>query len=113
MQAINRSDANVKINSIVYSDKSDTIAEIPLKKNELSVFKRTISLNKNISYSNPYWLKSVHNEGFFTVTDPMLILQPENSAAYSVKINLNIEGLNLEINKPLVYKSVDPAKRCV
>ncbi len=110
LQAINRSDANVKINSIVYSDKSDTIAEIPLKKNELSVFKRTISLNKNISYSNPYWLKSVHNEGFFTVTDPMLILQPENSAAYSVKINLNIEGLNLEINKPLVYKSVDPAK---
>lgn len=110
LQAINRSEADVKINSITYSEKSDTIADIPLKKNEISAFKRTVTLDKNTPYSNPYWLNSFQNEGFFTVEDPKLILQPENSAAHNVKINLTVDGLSIILNRPLVYKSVDPAK---
>lgn len=110
LQAINRSDANVKINSIVYSSNSDTIAEIPLKKNQLNTYKRSIVLDKNTPYSDPYWLKTNHAEGFFNVKDPVMLLQPENSAAYSVQIKINVEGLDLTLNKPLVYKSTDPIK---
>ncbi len=108
--AINRSDASVKITSIVYTSSSDTIAEIPLNKNVMRTFKRSISLDKNIPYSNPYWLKSGHDEGFFTVNDPMMLLQPENSAAVSVLFKVNIAGIDLQVTRPLVYKSVDPTK---
>ncbi len=109
-QVLNRSDATIKIMSIVYSQNSDTVAEIPLKKNDLKTFKRSITLDKKTPYSNPYWLKSLHDEGFFTVKDPMMILQPENSAALSVLFKVNIEGVDFQISRSLVYKSVDPTK---
>ncbi len=109
-QVLNRSDAAIKITGIVYTLNSDTIAEIPLKKNDLKTFKRSITIDKKMAYSNPYWLKSVHDEGFFTVKDPIMLLQPENSAAISVLFKVNIDGIDLQVKRPLVYKSVDPTK---
>lgn len=109
-QMINRSNANVKATGIVYSANSDTVAEIPLAKNVVRSFKRNITIDKKTPYSNPYWLKKIHDEGFFTVNDPMMILQPENSPALSVLFNVNIDGVDLQINRPVVYKSVDPTK---
>ena len=109
-QMINRSDAIVKATGIVYSANSDTVAEIPLAKNVVKSFKRNITIDKKTPYSNPYWLKKIHDEGFFTVNDPMMILQPENSPALSVLFKVNIDGVDLQINRPVVYKSVDPTK---
>ncbi len=110
LQAINRSDANISINRILWSAGSDTVAGIPLKKNVMNTFKRTVKLDKQIQYSNPYWLNDVHNEGFFNVKDPMLILNPENTPAYSVSLYLNIDGMDLQLEQPLVNKTTDPIK---
>ena len=100
-QVLNRSDAAIKITGIVYTLNSDTIAEIPLKKNDLKTFKRSITIDKKMAYSNPYWLKSVHDEGFFTVKDPIMLLQPENSAAISVLFKVNIDGIDLQTSSRL------------
>ncbi len=109
-QVINRSDANISINRIAWSATSDTIAVIPLNKNKLNTFRRTIILEKKMSYSNPYWLNDSHNEGFFTVNNPMLILKPENPPSYSVLLDVTIDGLDFQIERPLINKSVDPIK---
>ena len=109
-QVINRSDVIVNINRIAWSVTSDTVALIPLSKNKLNTFKRTVILEKKMSYSNPYWLNVSHNEGFFTVNNPMLILKPENSPAYSVLFDITIDGLDFQIERPLINKSVDPIK---
>jgi LmbE family N-acetylglucosaminyl deacetylase len=109
-QAINRSEALINLKHIEWSATSDTTATIPLLKNILNTYKRTILLDEKITYSNPYWLNESHNEGYFTVRDPQLILKPENPPAYIVSFDAEVEGLQLRIERPLMYKSADPIK---
>lgn len=109
-QSINRSNTNVSINRIIWSDSSDTLAAILLKQNEMKTFKRMISLEKNTPYSNPYWLNANHIEGYFTVNDPMLILTPENNSAYHIIYEMTVDGMNFTVNRPVIFKSADPIK---
>ena len=110
IQAINRSNAHVNLKRIAFSASSDTIAVMPLLKNVVNTFRRTITLDKDIPYSNPYWLNQPHHEGFFSVDNPEQLLRPENQPAYTVFFELEIDGRHFEIERPLVYKYSDPVK---
>ncbi len=109
-QAINRSDAVINVSRIAWSGNSDTTATIPLRKNVLNTFKRSVVLDKSIPYSNPYWVNESHSEGYFSVKDPLMILRPENPPAYTVSFDVEVEGIQLKIERTLVYKSSDPIK---
>jgi LmbE family N-acetylglucosaminyl deacetylase len=109
-QLINRSSSNIKVNKISWNADEDTLMALSLKPNVFSTFKHIVTLPASIPYSSPYWLNETHDEGFFTVKDQTLIGKAENSPAVYVAFDITIEGLNLKVERPVVYKSVDPIK---
>ena len=109
-QLINRSNREIKVNKISWNKNDDTLLALSLKANVLSTFKHNITLPVNTPYSGPYWLNESHDDGYYTVKDPTRIGQAENTPAISVTFDIDIEGLNLKVERPVVYKSVDPIK---
>ncbi len=109
-QIINRNGADIKLSKINFLQQTDTSTSLELKPNELFTFKHKERLSENQSYSNPYWLNEKHTEGLFVIRNPLLIGNPENKPATTVSFFLIINGLPLQIEKPLIYKSTDPVK---
>lgn len=107
-QAIVRNNVDVRLESIGYPG-ADTLTAFKLGVNELYSFKRTIP-SGNQEPSDPYWLKSKHGVGMYVVNNQSLIGTPENAGSNVVSFNLNIAGLSLKVNRPLVYKLTDPVK---
>lgn len=109
-QVVARNKTNVTLNSLSYWGQTDTTTSLALKTNELYTFHHTDVLVPGVPYSTPYWLRKEHNAGMFTVNDQALIGMPENDPYTKVIFNVNIEGVNLKIARPVVYKYTDPVK---
>lgn len=107
-QAIARNKVAANLESVSFMG-SDTATNLKLGSNELYSFKRTINAG-NLQPSNPYWLNSSHGIGMYAVADQALRGIPENSTNNIISFNLNIEGLKLKVDRPLVYKTTDPVK---
>lgn len=109
-QIIVRNNSMAKLNNISWFGQSDTLTSLTLKQNELYSFKHTEIISESIPFSNPYWLNEPHTEGLFVVKNQEFIGLPENNPPLSVWLDLDIAGLNLKIERGLVYKYTDPVK---
>jgi LmbE family N-acetylglucosaminyl deacetylase len=110
VQIISRNKDEVKLNSISFFGKSDTSVNRTLRKNELYTFKHIEKIPEDVPFSNPYWLNERHSIGMFTVRDLRLIGKPQNDAAEKVTFDITLNGLNLKVERDVVYKYSDPAK---
>lgn len=109
-QVITRNKAQVQLNKISFFLQSDTSFKLVLNANELYTFKHREKLPVSIAYSNPYWLNEAHEQGMYVVKQQLLIGKPENEQAANVVFDLDVQGLNLRIERKLVYKYADPVK---
>jgi hypothetical protein len=109
-QIVCRNKVEVMMNKVSYLNQSDTIVSSILKQNELYTFKHKEKLANTISYSNPYWLNQKASNGRFQVSSISLIGKPENDAQAKVQFDITIAGLNLKIDRGIIYKSTDPVK---
>lgn len=110
IQCISRNTADVKLERITFFGQSDTLTSLNMEKNVLYTFKHNETLSPNTEYSNPYWLNNIHTSGLYDVGDRLLIGKPESDPAAWVGFRVEISGLTLLINKPVVYKYTDPVK---
>jgi LmbE family N-acetylglucosaminyl deacetylase len=111
VQALNRSTADVKLTALNWNFRTDSVFSFTLKHNELNTFRHVETLPPAASYSDPYWLTNASShEGYFNVPDLEKTGRPENNPAYTVLFAVEIEGLELNIERPLLYKNVDPIK---
>lgn len=109
-QVISRNKTDVHLTKLTFLSQTDTVTNLPLKPNELYSFRHKEKLALTLPYSNPYWLNTTHDIGRYRVSDQLLIGKPENDAAASVLFNITIQGLNLKLERKLVYKYTDPVK---
>lgn len=109
-QIIARNQCDVKLNSITFLNQVDTSVQIKLNANTLYNFKHHDIIAQNTPYSNPYWLNEKHSIGMYAVKQKYMIGLPENESQNKITFNINIQDLNLKIERPLVYKSTDPIK---
>ena len=110
-EIVNRSPANVTLKTVSSEILSlDSLANTALANNKLTTFKSTRKLSAEARYSGPYWLKEDHSQGLFKVPDASMIGLPESPAAVSVKMVFLVEGEELVITNPLVFKWTDPVK---
>jgi LmbE family N-acetylglucosaminyl deacetylase len=110
-EVINRSNADLSLSDIKSKQFSfDSVVSTGLKKNAALAFKSEKSLNGNLSYSDPYWLKEPHSQGLFTVKDQSLIGRPENPPAVTFDFTFTLLGEQLFVSSPLIYKWTDPVK---
>lgn len=108
---INRSPVEVKLKSIVLN-QSKTISTKPisLENNADFKFSESIEISKKISYTTPYWLKSIGELGVYEVENPNLIGLPETPKPLNFTYTFEIEGKYFELTKALIYKYNDPVK---
>ncbi len=108
IEAINRSDASIKLKNIsINGEKSEPLNE---NLNFNSPFYKEIQYKvaSNESFTNPYWLNEKPAVGMFNVNDQNLIGLPENPSKYSIQFDLEVNGVPISFKKPLVYKFNSP-----
>lgn len=120
-EIVNNNGVFARLDKINYLGQTDTTCSLDLHKIRkhlmpsriapyLYSFNHKETLSANAPYSTPYWLKDKHTLGLYTVSNPLLIGKPENDAPAKVTFYINIDGLNLAVERPLVYKYRDPVK---
>lgn len=109
-QVVKRNNFDVKLQKISYWKQQDTVTALVLKTNELFTVKHAEILPAKYPFSNPYWLNEKHESGYYHVDNPLLIGKPENEPALKVFFYIELDGLLLEVERPLVYKYTDPVK---
>lgn len=107
----NRSPVDVQLESL-HSDGLawDTTLNTALKDNISLVLKTSKNVSSKLSYSDPYWLQEPHGLGLFTVKNKHLIGKPENDPAITVTFSFKVNGENIQVDRPLVYRWTDPVK---
>jgi LmbE family N-acetylglucosaminyl deacetylase len=109
IEITNRSPLTIQINQLELNGTDKNIKEA-IEANTESKWFKSIFINKNISYSNPYWLDQRASLGMFKVDDPHLRNLPQSPAALTAEISLNIGSRKINIERDVIYKYVNPAE---
>ncbi|MBN8879346.1 MAG: PIG-L family deacetylase [Sphingobacteriales bacterium] len=87
-----------------------------------SSFSRSLPKNRNISFAKnfyvpaskpltqPYWLAKKMEEGYFNVSDQLLIGRPDVEPSYTMQVQLKIMDQPFSFERPVKYKFTDPVK---
>lgn len=110
LEAVNRSNADIVLESVSVNGEKLLIESADLKDNELFEKQLKITIPTTTNYTSPYWLMEKGTLGTYTVTDSELIGKPETPRAYKATFNLQFDGVNIPITKNVSYKYGRPDK---
>ena len=111
VEMVNRSQADLRVEGISASSlqwDSSFTAVIDPNKPALMNFRRTIG--SDAQFSDPYWLRLPHGTGLYSVNDAQKIGMPQNAPALLFTIKIKAGEQSLSLQRPLIYKWVDPVK---
>jgi LmbE family N-acetylglucosaminyl deacetylase len=106
----NRNGNNIVLKRIVLDKFDSVFTNRTLGSNRNFSFIKPVYISNEAPITQPYWLQNEMKEGRFEVNDQQLIGNADNAASYTVKFVLEVEGLDVEIEKPVRYKFTDPVK---
>lgn len=110
LEALNRSDVNVTLKSIFINDQQITLKSNDLQNNQSFKNEAELNIPEDANFTSPYWLMEKGTLGTYAVTNPELIGKPESPKAFIAKFNLDFNGIEIPIYKPVVYKYAKPEK---
>ncbi|MEZ4779147.1 MAG: PIG-L family deacetylase [Flavobacteriaceae bacterium] len=112
VEAINRSNADVKLNSVTSSVISfmAPLVVTPLKNNEKYTLESTEFTFSGKEFTAPYWLNEEGSLGMYTVADENLRGLPERTYLFPVTFNMTIAGKQISFERNITYKYNDPVK---
>ena len=101
--------AAVKAGKISVAGK-DTVLNKTLEHNVNVNLPFSIIVPADRETTQPYWLKRPMGAGYFDVREQQLIGLPQNGTAFKATVELEIAGLPLTYQLPVMYKYTDPVK---
>ncbi|NNK11321.1 MAG: LmbE family protein, partial [Flavobacteriaceae bacterium] len=110
IEAINRSKASIVLKSISLGGQTRIQPEEKLENNQKKNYNFPLQIPAETAYSGPYWLREKGSLGMYKVRDLNLIGKPETPPAFKAQFNLEIEGVAVAIEKPLIYRFSKPDK---
>jgi LmbE family N-acetylglucosaminyl deacetylase len=111
MEATNRSEISVSFSRINLPVLGiDTTMNLLLEHNTEHKFFLSSVIPQEMKPTNPYWLEEAGTLGMYTVNDRVLIGNPETARPVTAEFTLEINGMEVVFERPLVYKYEDPAK---
>ncbi|MEP2688831.1 PIG-L family deacetylase [Maribacter dokdonensis] len=110
VQALNRSNIDIKLKSVFINDQKVAIDNEALKNNNLVTKKVDLNIPSATDYTSPYWLIEKGTLGTYKVSNTDLIGKPETPRAFNAKFLVNINGTLIPITRPVVYKYAKPDK---
>lgn len=105
----NRLGSSISLEKITL-DQFDSSFTRQLEKNRNFSFSKTLLIPADKPITQPYWLERKMKEGYFDVSNQLLIGQPNVNTAFNVFIHLKIYGEGYIMARPVRYKFTDPVK---
>jgi LmbE family N-acetylglucosaminyl deacetylase len=78
-----------------------------LVKNNPAFLSLSWKILSNTPLSQPYWLTQPTQYDRYTVTDQTLIGQPENAPLSNITFGVSLEGEQVDLTRPVIYRYVD------
>ena len=105
---INRSDANVILKRIAITPTgSDTTMNKQLENNTSQKIFMDYKIPSTMQSTSPYWLAQKGTLGMYNVEDQTKRGIPEIGNPISVSFDLNIEGVDITLDRKLIFKKTD------
>ena len=109
LEAVNRSQADIKVQSISYKNKTLYHETTDLTTNKPLIISDTIVFHSDDSYTSPYWLQDDKANGLYRVDAIDKRGLPELEHQFPVEFKLLIEGEEFTIARNIAYKYNNPA----
>jgi LmbE family N-acetylglucosaminyl deacetylase len=108
-EAINRSKVPVQLLEVRTPVSGETLQlDLPLPTDQFVAKDLTPTLPKDVSWSQPYWLRKPATLGTFAVDDQTLIGLPENPPPFPLEVALRIGDQDLRYSVDTKFRTVDP-----
>ncbi|HMK19972.1 MAG TPA: PIG-L family deacetylase [Chitinophagaceae bacterium] len=105
----NRLGVNATIKGFVV-DGFDSLMGQPLAKNRNINFAKTVFVPSSKPITQPYWLETKMEPGYFNVNDQTKIGIPDIQPSYILSVKINIEGEDFNFSRAVKYKFTDPVR---
>lgn len=110
VEALNRSNNLITLRSISIGDDLLEESNIELLNNQKKTLTLQFKVPQNTAFTSPYWLSHKGSLGMYKVEDSSLIGKPETPRAFVAEFLLEINGQQIPIHKPIVYRYSRPDK---
>ncbi|MGH2567569.1 MAG: PIG-L family deacetylase, partial [Bacteroidota bacterium] len=108
---IQRSNVSVTLERVGFPfSQSDTVLNRPLVNNVPMQIPSSISLPKEMQYTQPYWLQEKGSLGSYQVPEQRLVGLPENPAPLSINVAMLFDNVRVVFDVPIRYRWVDPVE---
>jgi LmbE family N-acetylglucosaminyl deacetylase len=106
----NRSGIPMSVKQIGLDDSRDSLLNLKPGKNMNYTYPFWMVPTKGSEETQPYWLAKNMSDGMFVVDDQRKIGKAWNDALFTAKFQVEIEGQNFLIQRPVLYKYVDAVR---
>ncbi len=110
VEALNRSNQNIVLESIFQWDGETITKNLELKNNVSEKFETEYYISTEEKFSTPYWLANKGTLGMYKVEHQQWIGLPETLRTVGLNFNLKINGTPFSITKDVVYRYSKPDK---
>lgn len=110
IEALNRSNTNVLLESISQGDGKLISRNLELKNNETEKFDTDYFISDKENYTSAYWLNDKGLLGMYLVENKSLIGFPETPRSIKINFNLKINNTPITFSKDVVYRYSKPDK---
>jgi len=108
IEGINRSEIPVEIEKIIFPDGNEIRIRQKLNDNEDFKMEEKFRVSSEAKISNPYWLDKKGTLGMYRFDNQSLTGLPETPNENLVRFDLKINGTEISLAKPIVFKVNDP-----
>lgn len=110
LELLNRSGWPVTLRSVQLDNGARLDSVFALGSNKRQSVALSLKIPGNHPGSAPYWLRETGNLGTYKIPDPSLIGKPETPRAFFAHIALEINGVALEFDRPVIHRYSEPDK---
>ncbi|WP_442794210.1 PIG-L family deacetylase [Pelobium manganitolerans] len=104
-----------------FAARVDAVAQVAGLKIEIVDWQKSFTLEKNQlssvdgqfkarDLSQPYWLLPTQSIGRYALPQQSLLLYPEGKTNNNINLRVHINGINIDLQRPIVYKFTDPVR---
>jgi LmbE family N-acetylglucosaminyl deacetylase len=108
LTALVRLPGHVTLVSAEVGSNAVLLAPTVLPFNQPSRYSHSVQLPPSEPYSQPYWLALPKNGWLYSVADPREIGDAENPPVLEAHFKVRISGTELEYQRPVQYRYIDP-----
>ena len=110
IEAINRSNADISLNSVTLASETYAQDKSSLANNQKKTIAIDLKIPEDQPYTGPYWLAEKGSLGMYKVNQQELIGSPETRRPFHAVFELGFDGYAVKFEKPVIHRFSKPDK---